>query len=404
MTHSAEDILRSLMSAAPSPTSSAPRDARGIYGLVDHRGKLSYIGSTSADNETLYKRIHQRHRTGSENTSHYFSRMYNTGRMWRDRDDQLTKADGDIAKQLRNAFIAEHCAAVWLALPDHLDIAALEREILSIAPAHAIAWNRRATEIYEEPTALVNATIERLGWGQTQIAAIERQCLRSLDGLTLSVREAPTAAMSTSLQDLPAGEFRFFALDVETANNDRASICQIGIACVRADGSIEMWTSYINPQTNDWSNSRVHGIFGRTVLGAPSFGRVLPMLERALSGQIVYQHSGFDRNAISAACLRHGLSVPEFLWRDSVDVARKAWPELKEVGGHGLAALKRHLGLSFTHHDAGEDARASAEIVLLAERQSEGDLADTKFEVNRCRTVSGSDVVGPPLVHLRSIV
>lgn len=48
------------------------------YGLVDHEGKLRYIGSTSSWNETLYKRIHQCHRTGSETSSHYFSRMYNT--------------------------------------------------------------------------------------------------------------------------------------------------------------------------------------------------------------------------------------------------------------------------------------------------------------------------------------
>ena len=36
-------------------------------------------------------------------------------------------------------------------------------------------------------------------------------------------------------------------------------------------------------------------------------------------------------------------------------------------GGHGLASLKQHLGLVFDHHDAGEDARAAAEVVLRAE-------------------------------------
>ena len=55
------------------------------------------------------------------------------------------------------------------------------------------------------------------------------------------------------------------------------------------------------------------------------------------------------------------------LWRDSVHVARAAWPELRGNGGHGLASLKQHLGLVFEHHDAGEDARAAAEVVLRAE-------------------------------------
>jgi hypothetical protein len=132
MTYSPEILLDALMNVTPRPTAEAPRDARGLYGLVDHFGDLRYIGSTSSDAETLYKRIHLRHRTGSENSSHYFSRMYNVARMWRDRDDATTMADGDIAKALRNAFVAEHCRAVWLPLPDSSNIARLEAAVLSI--------------------------------------------------------------------------------------------------------------------------------------------------------------------------------------------------------------------------------------------------------------------------------
>lgn len=77
----ATEILDLLTQARPRPTSEAPRDARGIYGLFDHTGTFRYIGSTASSAETFYKRIHQRHRTGSETHSHYFARMYNTGRM-----------------------------------------------------------------------------------------------------------------------------------------------------------------------------------------------------------------------------------------------------------------------------------------------------------------------------------
>src|SRR6056297_3168282 len=128
------DILEQILEATPQVTSRAPRDRRGIYGLVDHFGDLRYIGSTKSADETLYKRIHQRHRTGSETTSHYFSRMYNTGRMWRLRNDPATKADGGIAKKLRNAFIAEHCRAVWVPISDDLNIADLEAQVIELAP------------------------------------------------------------------------------------------------------------------------------------------------------------------------------------------------------------------------------------------------------------------------------
>ena len=370
MHFSAEDLLSALLEAAPRPTAQAPRDARGLYGLVDHHGDLRYIGSTSSIDQTFYERIHQRHRTGSEGMSHYFSQMYNTGRMWRDPKDALTKADGDLAEALRNEFVVDHCRAVWLPLPDTVDIARLESEVLSLAPDHAIAWNRRRMQAYDEPVGLVEATLRRIGWGARELAAIERQRLRFLStmaGPIAAPAPKPASIQQAPVTPFPKGPFRFFALDVETANHDRGSICQIGVACVRLDNSIETWVTYVDPRAERWVFTWLHGIGARTVQGAPTFAEVLPVLRDALNGATVYQHSGFDRSAVAAACGNGGLSVPEWDWRDSVHVARAAWPELRGNGGHGLASLKQHLGLVFDHHDAGEDARAAAEVVLLAE-------------------------------------
>ncbi|WP_347268601.1 3'-5' exonuclease [Paracoccus sp. (in: a-proteobacteria)] len=361
---SAGAILEQLLAATPRLTSDAPRDGRGIYGLVDHTGTLCYIGSTSAKNETLYKRIHQRHRTGSESSSHYFSRMYNTGRMWRDPKDPTARADGEIAKAIRNEFIARYCRAVWVVLPDEVEIARLEREILEMAPDHAIAWNGRGMDAYEEPEALVDATIDTLSFGQSQREAIARQRMR----YDARGSNAVVVTASASVSPLPTGSFRFVSLDVETANNDRSSICQIGLAFVGVNEAITTWTSYINPQTSDWSCSRIHGITARDVADAPRFADILGLLEASLASLTIYQHSGFDRSAITAACASAGLAPPDWEWRDSVRVAQVAWPELKGNGGHGLASLKAYLGLEFRHHDAGEDAKASAQIVLLAGR------------------------------------
>lgn len=178
-----------------------------------------------------------------------------------------------------------------------------------------------------------------------------------------------------TLQTLPQGPFRFFALDVETANRHASSICQIGVACVRQDGSMTTWMSYIDPETTDWSATWVHKITQDTVTGAPDFTTVLAHLRPLLDDNIVFQHSKFDQNAIRRACLLHGLDIPNWRWRDSIKAARKAWPQLREKGGFGLASLKDHLNLEFRHHDGEEDARASAEIVLLAEEQTGLDFA-----------------------------
>jgi DNA polymerase-3 subunit epsilon len=358
-------ILSALLASKPTRTVHAPKMSRGIYGLIDHFGDLRYIGSTSSLEQTIYERIHQRHRTGSEGMSHYFSNMYNVGRMWRDRKDPSTAADGSLAKALRNAFVAHHCAAVWVELADDEDIAGIEQQILRLAPPSAIAWNGRKSFPYEEPVALVNATIEKLGWGYRERDAVERQGRRFLG---LSASEGASANPKL-ISDFLTGPFRFVALDVETANNDRSSICQIGLAGVRADNSIQVWKTYVNPHTDKWPCSWIHGITAEHVVSAPTFSELLPVLDDLLSQSAVYQHSAFDMSAIAAACRCARLTTPNWEWKNSIEMARQAWPELKTSAGYGLASLKRHLNLRFDHHDAGEDARACAEVVLKAEEK-----------------------------------
>lgn len=167
---------------------------------------------------------------------------------------------------------------------------------------------------------------------------------------------------------LPAGGFRFIALDVETANSDASSICQIGIACVRHDGSIETYATYVNPRCHfSGFNTQLHGIGPHHVTTAPDFATAFARLSPLLTPHPLIQHSSFDKRAMEQACTAATLPAPPFSWSNSVTIARRAWPEFIGNGGHGLSHLKRQLGLSFDHHDAGEDARAAALVVLHAE-------------------------------------
>lgn len=171
-------------------------------------------------------------------------------------------------------------------------------------------------------------------------------------------------------EQVPVGSFRFIALDVETACSDAASICQIGLACVQPDGEIQTFSMLVNPRSRfDPFNIRLHGIGPDHVAQAPGFAKALEMLLPLLARHHLVQHSNFDKQAMNAACRTCGLDVPDLRWSDSVTIARRAWPELKGNGGHGLANLKRVLNLRFHHHDAGEDARAAAMVVQHAERR-----------------------------------
>jgi len=167
---------------------------------------------------------------------------------------------------------------------------------------------------------------------------------------------------------VPVGSFRFIALDVETACSDVASICQIGLACVQPDNQIQTFSMLVNPRTRfDPFNIQLHGIGPDHVAGAPHFPDALESLLQLLTNHHLVQHSSFDKRAMNAACDFCGIDTPDLRWSDSVRIARRAWPELKGNGGHGLANLKRTLKLQFHHHDAGEDARAAAMVVLHAE-------------------------------------
>lgn len=172
--------------------------------------------------------------------------------------------------------------------------------------------------------------------------------------------------------DLPSGHFRFIALDVETACSDAASICQIGIACVRPDNRIETFATLVNPRMPFSAfNIQLHGIGPDNVADAPDFRAAFARLAPLLSRHHLIQHSGFDKRAIHAACTATALDATDWQWGDSVRIARRAWPEFIGNGGHGLGHLKKQLGLSFAHHDAGEDARAAAMVVLRAEDRLE---------------------------------
>ena len=162
----------------------------------------------------------------------------------------------------------------------------------------------------------------------------------------------------------------FNVVDVETANSDRSSICSIGIINVQ-DGKIaNKWQTLVNPETwfDPFYISSIHGIKEEHVKHEPTLPMVYDELCSQVNDSILVSHSAFDRIAFSRATVRYDLEQLRVTWLDSVIIACRAWPE-KYGRGRGSAGLKniaKDLSISFKHHDALEDARAAAEIVLQA--------------------------------------
>lgn len=176
---------------------------------------------------------------------------------------------------------------------------------------------------------------------------------------------------------------KFIALDVETANPDMSSICQIGIVHFEEGKPVETWSSLVNPQDYfDDVNVSIHGIKRGDVCGAPVFKQLSTEINRRVGGQVVAIHTAFDRNAITQAASRHGTTPPECFWLNTASVARRAWPEVAQRG-YGLAPLALKLGIEFQHHDASEDARAAGMILVQAMTEIGLDLAGWMDRVKR---------------------
>jgi len=166
----------------------------------------------------------------------------------------------------------------------------------------------------------------------------------------------------------------FVAIDVETANPDIASICQIGLARYRNGSLTEEWKSYVDPQDYfDDINIAIHGIDQSTVRGAPVLAEVSQQLYGFLDNNIAVCHTHFDRVAIQLAFERYRIRNPNCVWLDSARVARRAWEEFA-WGGYGLYNVCATLGYEFKHHDALDDAKAAAHILLAAMTRSGLDI------------------------------
>ena len=160
----------------------------------------------------------------------------------------------------------------------------------------------------------------------------------------------------------------FVAIDVETANADMASICQIGLAKFENGILSDEWKSFVDPEDYfDDINIAIHGIDENTVKGAPTFPELFNTLCSYLAGSVVICHTHFDRVAIRQAHQRYNIIAPECTWLDSAMVARRAWAECARKG-YGLYNVCSMLGYGFNHHDALEDAKAAAHIFLSASK------------------------------------
>ena len=98
----ADEICRFMRASTGLALDRLP-DKQGLYGLLDHTGRLRYVGMTTMP---LKRRIAQYHVAGDGN-SHKYSCAYNAGLLWHDRKHPLSdEKDGRVAKRARRESVS----------------------------------------------------------------------------------------------------------------------------------------------------------------------------------------------------------------------------------------------------------------------------------------------------------
>ena len=159
----------------------------------------------------------------------------------------------------------------------------------------------------------------------------------------------------------------FTALDFETANSNRASVCSVGLVRVE-DGKITKEIhQLINPRTNfNYYNTVVHGITEFDVRRAPTFDEFYDEMSPFLQDIVVAHNATFDISCLRAELERYAIRPPNFEYFCTLCMSKK----ISGLPSRKLDALARYYGLGdFLHHHALADAKMCAKIFeILSER------------------------------------
>ena len=157
----------------------------------------------------------------------------------------------------------------------------------------------------------------------------------------------------------------FAAIDFETANAERSSVCSVGVVIVRNGQIVDRFYSLIYPKPEYFCywNTRVHGLVMEDVEDAPDFPEVWAKIEPLIEGLPLVAHNcAFDRSCLRAVFALHHMEYPEYEFLCTYRAAQRARLPLPNSK---LDTVAEYCGFSLrNHHHALADAEACAAIAL----------------------------------------
>lgn len=168
----------------------------------------------------------------------------------------------------------------------------------------------------------------------------------------------------------------YVTIDIETANADIASICQIGAVRFSNGKLVSEWSSLVNPNDSfDSFNEGLHKISASQVNSSPNFSEAYTQLLTFIGDDICIFHTHFRRASLMKAINKHHLPHIENKWIDSAKIVRRVWNEFS-YRGYGLHSVGKFLKIDFIRYNALEEARACGEILCIALDDSKTSISD----------------------------
>ncbi len=156
----------------------------------------------------------------------------------------------------------------------------------------------------------------------------------------------------------------FAAIDFETANSNRTSVCSVGIVIVRDGIVVDKFYSLIKPEPNYYTfwATNCHGLALGDTIRALLFPDVWKMIAPKIEGiPLIAHNKGFDEPCLKQCHAYYNLDY-NYRFYCTLQAARKAFPGLPNYQLHTVSA---HVGYRLdNHHNALADAEACAAIAL----------------------------------------
>ena len=157
----------------------------------------------------------------------------------------------------------------------------------------------------------------------------------------------------------------FAAIDFETANGNRSSVCSVGVVVVRDGVVTDAFYSLIQPEPNyySWFCQEVHGLGHEDTDNAEVFPKVWARIAPKIEGLPLVAHNKmFDEGCLRAVMQVYQMDWPDYQFYCTLQASRRLLPKLENHQLHTVAAA---CGYDLeNHHHALADAEACAAIAI----------------------------------------